>query len=144
MSRLEESGVCSAPHAPRTSGATPRTVINSILGPSQMERSVKGGRTDKEAAVRSFRAQQKGRHLRTPWKLTKPTHPAWLKLRCQQENLQLRRSSDPVVSVWSGVPVPEPNEASPNEGCWRAWRQRDRWGLHFWQKHSPTRKKLEA
>lgn len=104
-------------------------------GFTQMERRVHGGRADKEAAVLSFRAQQRGRHLRTPWKPASPPHPAWLKLRCQQENLQLRKS---------GVPVPEPNEASPNEGCWRAWRQRDRWGLHFWQKHSPTRKKLEA
>lgn len=77
--------------------------------------------------------------------LPAPPHAAWLKLcHCQQENLQLRRYSDPMVSVWSSVPVPEPNEASPNEGCWRAWRKRDRWGLHFWQKHSPTRKKLEA
>lgn len=141
---LQVSGVCSAPHTPRTSVATPRTVINSIPGLSQMERRVKEGRTDKEAAVLSFRALQRGRHLRTLWKPASPTHPAWLKLRCQQENLQFRRYSDPVVSVWSGVPMPEPNEASPNKGCWRAWRQRDRWGLHFCQKHRPTRKKPEA
>lgn len=62
-----------------------------------MERRVHGGRADKEAAVLSFRAQQRGRHLRTPWKPASPPHPAWLKLRCQQENLQLRRYSDPCL-----------------------------------------------
>lgn len=144
MSLLQESGVCSVPHTPRTSVATPRTVINSIPRPSQMERRVKEGRTDKEAAVLSFRALQRGRHLRTLWKPASPARPACLKLRCQQENLQLRRYSDPVVSVWSGVPCLSQMKLPQMRGAGGHGGRGTDGGLHFCQKHRPTRKKPEA